>query len=566
MLRKILNVFLVACLIPVQFSGTARAASGAFEEVQLLKGDFFTIPTKGLQKVSLTDPNVADINDAKPDQIVLLGQAPGQTILFIWDDSGKRTVIVRVLTEDLTVLKARIKGLLANASIDGVVVEQNDMEGKILLTGAVPAENKDRLNGLLEPFNASVMNMVKFEENQDLIQIDMQVTELSTTLSKELGVDWSGSGASGVIGFSENHPGQPSTTGQKLDLFKIGSFDRTGFLNAKINALITDNKGHILSKPRLVVKNGKEATLQVGGEVPIKSVSTNTASSGVVTQNTTFKSYGISMAITPTIKDGKVDMTLTVELSDIDTSVANLATGDVAFTTRSAQTQLFLDDRQTIVLAGLIKKRNDKNTKRVPVLGSIPVLGYLFRNDSSPTNNGETEVVISITPTIIKSQVKKAAVPEIKPEPVLPVAVKAAPASVPLGEASSRNREPLPVITKNSANVPVTIAPELKPYAELVQQKISSAIAYPYEAQENGWQGTVKLGLVIRRDGSLRDVFIKDGSGYDVFDQDAVNTSQILAPYPPFSAGMTQQEITITLPIVYNLDAFLKNVAKRKQL
>ena len=59
-------------------------------------------------------------------------------------------------------------------------------------------------------------------------------------------------------------------------------------------------------------------------------------------------------------------------------------------------------------------------------------------------------------------------------------------------------------------------------------------------------------------------MFVKEGSGYDVFDQDAVNTAQILAPYPSFPAGMVQEEITITLPIVYNLDAFLKNVAKRK--
>jgi protein TonB len=120
------------------------------------------------------------------------------------------------------------------------------------------------------------------------------------------------------------------------------------------------------------------------------------------------------------------------------------------------------------------------------------------------------------------------------------------------------------VLTKNAAGLPVTIPATIEPYARSVQEKISSAIAYPYEAQENGWQGTVKLSLVIRKDGSLRDAVIRESSGYDVFDKDALNTAQILAPYNPFPESIAEEQLTITIPIVYSLDSFLKNVAKHK--
>ncbi|MBF0386988.1 MAG: TonB family protein [Candidatus Omnitrophica bacterium] len=548
-MKKSLSLLLAVCLL-MSPAHIALAAVGAFEEVQILKGDVYTIAAKGLQRVSVTDPAVADITDAQPGQVVVVGQQAGQTVLFLWDESGKRSFIIRVITDDLGLVKARIQTLLDASLVTGVKVEQNDLEGKVMLTGVVPEDKMANVNSVADSFPGSVLNLVKKEDIEDMIQLDMQITELSSSLSKLLGVKWNDS-----LSVSET---LPTATGKVKDLFTIGDFNRTTALLAAINALITEGKGHVLSKPRLVVKSGKEATFLVGGEIPI-STTTSSVSSQTTQTSVSFKSYGISMGATPSIKKGKVDLLLNVEISGIDEGRTG-ANGDVAFTTRTAQTQLFLDDKQTIVLAGLIDKRDSQTVNRVPLMSKIPLVGALFRNTKTPTS--ETEVVISITPTIIKALVKEE---EIKIEPVvkndnLPV-VKP---DDQITMAAGRNDVKLPVIAKNAAEVPVTIAPELKPYAEAVQQKVSASIAYPYEAQENRWQGTVKLALVIRKDGSLRDVFVKESSGYDVFDQDAVNTAQILAPYSAFPAGLAQDEITVTLPIVYSLDAFLKNVAKRK--
>ena len=550
-----------ACPLP----GHATETVGMANETQILKGDVLAIPTKALTRISVTDPLIVDITDAKPEQVTLIGKEPGQTVVFIWDETGKRTIVVRVVAEDLSLVRARIQALLESAGISGVTVRENVYEGKVVLVGDVPDEKIETLQKVIDPFADKVINFVKKEEVVDLIQIDMQVTELATTLTKELGVDWSTGGVGTALtpGWQETLPPQ---TGELRDLFKIGDFARTNALLATVNALIKEGKARILSKPRLVVMNGKEATLLVGGEIPIKSITTN-SSGGTSTQNTEFKEYGVSMAITPTLKDGKVDVVLNVQISDIDSSKP---TGnDVAFLTRSAQTQLLLDDKQTIVLAGLIKKRTSEVVSKVPLLGSIPVLGALFRSRKTPVGNEDTEVVISLTPTVIRTSKKVEATALSKMSTyVVPVvetrSVEPAFSEEPLwADKDGRNDEELPVITKNIATVPVTVPENLRPYALAVQQKISSAIAYPYEAQQNGWQGTVKLGLVIKQDGTLSDVYVKESSGYDVFDQDALNTAQILAPYAPFPENMREGEIAIALPIVYSLDSFLKNVAKR---
>ena len=572
------------------FSGQARAVASenTYDEIQVLKGDIQTIRTSNLKRVSITDPAIADINDARAKAVEIIGLEPGQTVLFIWDDSGKRTVVIRVVTEDLGLVKKRLERLLDSAGITSLMVTENDYEGKIVVTGSVPEGKGDVLKSLIEPLGDRVMNLTQKQKIEDLVQIDMQVTELGTTLSKELGVDWgTGTATSShvALNYTENTPTTniPHQNGSFKDLFKLGDFSRTPALVAAVNALIEEGKAKVLSKPRLVVVSGKEATFLVGGQVPIKSITTS-GSGNSTTQNTTFKDYGVSMQITPTIENGKIiSVLLNVEISEIDT--ANSTADGPAFFTRTAQTQLVMDDRQTIVLAGMIKRRDSENIRRIPVLGSIPFVGALFRSRKTNTPNSETEIVISITPTILHGAVDKAAVkvataatvkPPVENErvasksPVVPVqdAAGAAPAQAPAKETVPTSvTAPVPAPAAAPEQVPPPVVSSSgtssEKYARSVQQKILSAIAYPYEAQEKGWEGTAKLTLVLQRDGTLKSVVVKESSGHEVFDQDAVNTSQILAPYAAFPPDIEADEMTVTIPIVYSLDGFLKNVASK---
>jgi pilus assembly protein CpaC len=557
----------------------AQAEESAYAEIQILKGDIETITTTNLRRVSITDPLIADINDARAKAVEVIGLEAGQTVLFIWDDMGKRTVVVRVVSEDLGLVKRRIQSLLGSAGIKGLTVNENVQEGKVVVIGDVPEDKVDVLKKVLEPMGERVINLTQQEKVQDLVQIDMQVTELSTTLTKTLGVDW-GNGQysfgeqpavptiyvaqvdpnTGAISYvkkpvdniTDTHI--PKSNGSFKDLFKIGDFGRTNLLTATVNALISQGKGKILSKPRLVVVSGKEASIQVGGQIPI--ISTTTSQTGT-TQTVTFKDYGITMAITPTIENGKmVNVLLNITISDLDLSnyVNTTSAGSVAFLTRSAQTQVVLEDTQTVVLAGMIKRRSSEMAKRVPLLGSIPFVGALFRNKDVP-NNSETEVVISLTPTILRTIKHAAAAAAEAKNDVMEKDFSQEPVIAPSRPETSKMVIPAPdVSTPGTAS---------EKYAMSVQQKILSAIAYPYEAQEKGWEGMVKLTLVLQRDGTLQSVVVKDSSGHEVFDQDAVNTAQILAPYAAFPSDIVADEMTLIIPIVYSLDGFLKNVVSQ---
>jgi len=91
-------------------------------------------------------------------------------------------------------------------------------------------------------------------------------------------------------------------------------------------------------------------------------------------------------------------------------------------------------------------------------------------------------------------------------------------------------------------------------YSELVQKRIANAIIYPEEAREYGWEGTVKIALHILSDGTLAYAAIKESSGYELFDQCALQTAKNLAPYSNFPSGSDLQELNVTVPIVYSLE------------
>lgn len=521
-------IALLALPIILMGHGEVRAYDDS-QDVEMVKGDLQSVKVKNLSRVSITDPDVADISDAQTDEVMIMGKQPGQTVMFIWDDDGKRVVTIRVIEEDLQLVKARIARLIQKAEIKGVSLDTNSLEGRVVVTGSLEEDDKEKMDAILNAFEDRVINMLKEKVYGEQIQIDVQITELNESLTKSIGFNWSAGGDDFTLGYEETLPNTDGTIG---DFFKIGDFNRTTAMLSAVNAFIKEGKAKILSKPRLVVVSGKEASFLVGGEIPFKTTTLN-STGGTVTEETTFKQYGVNMTITPTIKNGKIEIDLNVEVSDVDAS--NASGNEVAFLTRNATTHLNLNDKQTIVLAGLIKKTKSSEVKRLPFVSKIPVVGLLFRSNSTPTPNQDTELVISLTPTILKDMIS-----EEKIETV--------------GKTAAVAKKTIPVnIMPAEGNQLISAG-----YAQALQTKISSAINYPYEAKENGWEGTVKLGLHILKDGTLANVSIKESSGHSIFDEDGVNTAKILAPYPPFSSDMTGEDVVVVIPIVYSQKTDIK--------
>jgi pilus assembly protein CpaC len=556
-----------------KMDGPQAPAESSQEVINLITGEVHSIDTKNLSRVAVANPETIDISDAKPARVFIAGKKAGQTELFIWDENGKHDYIVRVATENLDTVKVRVQDIIDRAQIKGISLEENPYEGKVVLYGSVTKSDKDTLDKIMDPYLDKTINLVKTEVNEDSVQIDAQIIEISTSLDKTLGIDWSDlttSGSSGGTssGTSGTPPLQPSYSetlpsfnGKIEDFFKIGNFQRQTPFQATLNVIINEGKGRVLSKPRLVVKSGKEASFLVGGEIPITTTSTSGGGAGTVTSSVEFKQYGVNMQVTPTVRDGKIDVNLNVKITDIDQS--NKVGTNVAYTSREAQTQLFLEDKQTIVLAGLVKHNDGNTVRKVAFLGDVPILGALFRSRNTPAT--DTELVIVLTPSILKT-VKKATEQTVFPSARQTELLKEVDSNFSKESIKDQPKppevKPVPppvapkVVTKMSK--PIVMSASKVPdiavlsYMRNVQLKISQGVSYPYEALQKNWEGTVKLRLRILRDGSLADCDLLESSGHDIFDSNALSTAKTIAPFFPFPAEIKQEDMVVTVPIVYH--------------
>ena len=140
-----------------------------------------------------------------------------------------------------------------------------------------------------------------------------------------------------------------------------------------------------------------------GGEFPVPVLQGNGGGNGGNGFTIEFKPFGVSLAFTPTVlADGVINLVVEPEVSSIDPSASITVNGLVipGLQTRRASTTLELRDGESFALAGLIRKDFSTTVRQVPLLGSIPILGALFR--SSGFQKGETELVIVVTPRLVQ--------------------------------------------------------------------------------------------------------------------------------------------------------------------
>ncbi|MBS0393331.1 MAG: type IV pilus secretin PilQ family protein, partial [Proteobacteria bacterium] len=167
-------------------------------------------------------------------------------------------------------------------------------------------------------------------------------------------------------------------------------------VDLELSAAQAEDRAEIVSAPRVITSNQKEAVIEQGQEIPYQEA----ASSGATT--TQFKKAVLSLKVKPQITpDNRVIMDLTVSKDSIGQLVQSATGGQVpAIDTRSITTQVLVNDGQTVVLGGIMETERRTSDNKVPVLGDIPVLGYLFKNRTR-TNNKD-ELLIFVTPKILR--------------------------------------------------------------------------------------------------------------------------------------------------------------------
>jgi len=176
---------------------------------------------------------------------------------------------------------------------------------------------------------------------------------------------------------------------------------KNSLVDLELSAVQTEGKGEVISSPRVITANGKQASIEQGVEIPYQ----NSTSSGATAIQ--FKKAVLSLNVTPQITpDNRVIMDLAVNNDsrgqDINTGIGGAQAPSID--TRKVTTQVLVDNGQTVVLGGIYEQTNNDTITKVPFLGDVPGLGVLFRTKTKIAN--KTELLIFITPKILSEGLK----------------------------------------------------------------------------------------------------------------------------------------------------------------
>jgi len=165
-------------------------------------------------------------------------------------------------------------------------------------------------------------------------------------------------------------------------------------VSATIDALIQDNKAHLLASPSIATLNNKEARIIIGEKYPYKEKTQTTTGT---TETTKFVDVGTTLRVTPQVSpDGMITMIVHPEVSSVSESLD----AGPRITTREADATVRVRDGQTIVIGGLIKKQDDHTRSKIPFLGDIPIFEYVFSDRRSDLT--QKELAVFITPRVIR--------------------------------------------------------------------------------------------------------------------------------------------------------------------
>ena len=168
-----------------------------------------------------------------------------------------------------------------------------------------------------------------------------------------------------------------------------------------ISALETKGLVRRLAEPDLVAMSGDEARFLAGGEFPVPQVGATSA--GFTTPTFEFKKFGVSLVFVPTVLNaGLINLRIAPEVSELDFANAVTISGTTipSLVVRNARTTIELRDGQSFAIAGMFQSRNTRSLDQVPWIGSVPILGTLFR--SAAFQNNETDLVIIVTPHLVR--------------------------------------------------------------------------------------------------------------------------------------------------------------------
>src|SRR6478735_7959712 len=372
-------------------------------------------------KALIGNPDIADILPLSNQSLYVLGKKMGTTTLTLYDRNNTLIAVVDIAVgPDVTGLKRQLSELLPSDRVGARMANDS-----IILEGVVSSgPAADKAVQVAESYApGKVINLLSIGSAQQ-VMLEVRFSEIKRNALKDIGISAAvtGNGSHGFAGVSGNGASLSSDDNGNpvLGLDPIsGAFGiltrRFGIFGLNVTAALNalESKGAIttLAEPTLVALSGQTASFLAGGEFPIPiaqggGATTGTGGTGVGVSTAItveFKPFGVSLAFTPTVlADGVISMEVAPEVSSIDPT-ASIVVGGLripGLQTRRARTTVELRDGESFAMAGLIRRDFQDTVRQFPILGSIPIIGALFR--STNFQREETELLIIVTPRLVR--------------------------------------------------------------------------------------------------------------------------------------------------------------------
>ena len=372
--------------------GSATEAAPQPIWLELNQAYLYQAGSSKITRVTVANPAIADVVVLDKVKLNIIGKALGSTSLSVWSANGMRQDFVISVCNTDTATAQFIK---QSMGLDGVQVAK--VGDKLVLQGTV--ENQYELNNALGMAKVyagedNIVNLIQMK-NPTMVNLSALVIDISGKDARDLGFKY------GVAKEISLDGGVPKITfgtagdfygGMDWQDYTHHPFQNVDFM---IQALASQNKIKVLSRPNITTMSGEEAEILIGGELPIP-----TQKDGEISVE--WKPYGIKLKIKPQVdQESKITSKVEAEVSGIDASVSiPTSAGKIpGLISRKASTMLSVPDGQTMAIGGLMNSDESKVITKVPILGDIPIIGEFFKHTS--TSKDKRELMILITPTIV---------------------------------------------------------------------------------------------------------------------------------------------------------------------
>lgn len=385
-----------------------RAGPG---ELLVGTGKSFTLNLESpVNRVSVANPSVADAVVISPQQLLINGIAPGNTSLVLWFRSGESKNFSLSVQMDVEALAGRLRQFFPQEKI-----EVGASKDTLILYGTVSKpEIGEKAVKIAADYSGKVVNNLSYPatgRRQILLKVvfaevnRQAMTELSASFLRldplNLRGDHEGLSTPGIPAphgnFTTNPPGPDFTFNDFINIYAFNFRDKMGVF---VRALKSRGLLQVLAEPTLITADGQKASFLAGGEFPIPVVQ---AGAGFNSVTILFKKFGISLDFTPEIRaDGTIVLKVEPEVSSLD-FVNAIKLSDFfipSLKVRRANTEVELKDGQSFAIAGLYSADLQQTKRKIPLLGDIPILGYLFR--SKNLNKNKTELLVIVTPSLVE--------------------------------------------------------------------------------------------------------------------------------------------------------------------